>query len=166
MSGNEVDPKVKPAPSVTIHLLEDAEDLEPPDDMLHRQSDLGQLTIVSPLGVGQRVKLAGLLRRPGVGMLVLNALIPSIREQFGVGVDGRLRLPQESKIMRRPTTRGHAEDLMRDRMDQELQFQGVALLFPAVPVSLPSWAEHHPYGACPLFWGVHRAPRSRPPRPQ
>ena len=38
--------------------------------------------------------------------------------------------------MRRPATGGNAEDSTRDRMDQELQFQRVALLFSAIPVPL------------------------------
>jgi hypothetical protein len=91
--GNQIDPQVKPTPSVAIRLLKDAEDLEPPDDVLHGESDLGQSTIVSPLGVGERVKLAGLFRCPGGGMLVLNALIPGIGDEFGVRVNVGLRLP-------------------------------------------------------------------------
>ena len=48
---NEIDPEVKTAPSVAVGFLEDAEDLEPPDDMLHGESHPRQSTIVSPLGV-------------------------------------------------------------------------------------------------------------------
>ena len=143
---------MKAAPSVPIRLLEDAEDLEPPNDVLHGESDLGQSTIVSPLGVGKRVMLARFLGRPGVGMLVLNPLIASVGEELGVGMDGRLRLPQESKIMCCPATGHHADPLRGDRVDQKLQFQRVALLFPAIPVPLLSWAERHPYGACPPRW--------------
>ena len=119
---NETGPEVESAPSVTVRFLQDAEDLEPPDEVLHRQSYPRQSTVVCPLGVGERVLLAGLLRRPGVRVLVLNPLIPSVGEEFRVRMDGRLRLPQESKIMCRPAARGHAENLARDRMHQELQF--------------------------------------------
>ena len=114
--------------------------------MLHGQSHLRQLAIIIALGVGQRMKLAALLQCPGMRMLVLNTLISSVGEEFGVGMDGSLRLLRESKIMRRPATRGNAEDLSGDEMNQELQFKRVALLFSAVTVPL-------------LFWGVHRAPR-------
>ena len=91
--GDEIDPKVKPAPSMAVGFLEDAEDLEPPYDMLHGQSHLCQSTIFSPLGVGERVMLARLLWGPRVSMLVLNALIAGVSEEFSVGMDGRLRLP-------------------------------------------------------------------------
>jgi hypothetical protein len=104
--------------------------------MLHRQSESGQSAVVIPVGIGERVMFAGLFRGPSQAMLVVNALIAGVGDEFGVRMDVGLRLPQESKIMRRPTTRGHAEDLARDRMDQKLQFQRVALLFPAVPVPL------------------------------
>ena len=133
---NEIDPKVKTAPSVPIGFLQDMEDLEPPDDMLYGQSHLSESSVVGPLGVGERMMLAGLFRRPGVRMLVLNALIAGVGEEFGVGMDRGLRLPQESKIVRRPKARGNAQDLSGHRMHQELQFQCVALLFPAVPVPL------------------------------
>ena len=105
-------------------------------DMLHGQFDLSESSVIGACGVGERVMLAGLFRRPGERVLVLNPLIPSVSEEFCVGMDGRLRLPRESKIMRRSATRGDAEDLARDRMNQELQFQRVALLFPAVPEPL------------------------------
>ena len=138
---NEIHPEVKSASSMTISFLQNSKDFEPPDDMFHRQSDLSESSVIGACGVGERVMLAGLFRRPGVRVLVLNPLIPSVGEEFRVRMDGRLRLPQESKIMRRPAARGDAEDLARDRMHQELQFQRVALLLPAVPVPLLSWAE-------------------------
>ena len=119
---DEVGPEVDSAPSVAVGFFEDAEDLEPPYDMLHRQSDLSESSVIGPLGVGERVMLARLLWCSGVGMLMLNPLIPSVGEEFGVGMDGRLRLPQEPKIMRCPASGGHAEDPVRDRMHQELQF--------------------------------------------
>ena len=109
--GNQVDPKVKAAPSVPIGFFEDAEDLEPTNDMLDWQPDLCELPIADSLLVGERVVLAGLLRRPRERMLVLNALIAGIGDEFGLRVNGRLRLPQELKVMRRPTTRGDTEDL-------------------------------------------------------
>ena len=161
---HEIDPKLEPAPSVAVRFLEDAEDLEPPDNVLHGQPDPIELAVAPSLVIGKRMMLAGLLRGPSERVLVVKTLLPSVSEEFGVGMDGGLRLLQESKIMHRPTARGDAEDLRGERMDQELQFQRVALLFPAVPVPLLSWAERHPYGACPLFWGVHTAPRSRPRR--
>ena len=80
--------------------------------------------------------LARFLGCPGLRMLMLDTLIAGVSEEFGVGMNGGLRLPQESKIMCCPATRGHAEDLGGDRVDQKLQFQRVALLFPAVPVPL------------------------------
>lgn len=55
-------------------------------------------------------------------MLALNALIPGVSDEFGLWMDGRLRLPEESKIMRGSTTGGRTEDLTGDRMHQELQF--------------------------------------------
>ena len=119
---NETGPEVESAPSVTVRFLQDAEDLEPPDEVLHRQSDPRESAVVRPLIIGQWVECAGLLRSAGGGMLVLNPLIPGVGEEFGVRMDGRLRLPQESKIMRRPAARGDAENLARDRMHQELQF--------------------------------------------
>ena len=105
-------------------------------DVLHRQSHPRESAVVRPLIIGQWVKFAGLLRGAGVGMLVLNTLIPGVGKEFGVRMDGGLRLPQESKTMRRPAAGGHAEDPVRDRMHQELQFQRVTLLLPAVPVPL------------------------------
>lgn len=60
--GGEIDPKVKPVPSVAIGFLENAEDLEPPNDVLYGQPHLRQSTIVSPLILGERVKLTDLLR--------------------------------------------------------------------------------------------------------
>ena len=81
---DEIDPKVKAALSVAVGLLEDAEDLEPPDDMCHRQSDLSESAVVRPLIIGQWMELTGLLRGAGVGMPVLNPLIPSVGEEFCV----------------------------------------------------------------------------------
>jgi len=69
-------------------------------------------------------------------VVVVNPLIPSVGEEFGVATDGGLRLPQEGKIMGCPSTGGHAEDPAREGMHQEMQVQGVALLSPAVPVPL------------------------------
>lgn len=94
-----------------IGFFEDAEDLEPTNDMLDWQPDPCELPIADSLLVGERVVLAGLLRRPRERMLVLNALIAGIGDEFGLRVNGRLRLPQELKVMRRPTTRGDTEDL-------------------------------------------------------
>ena len=116
---NKVDPKVKPAP-VAVGSLQNAEDLEPPYQVLYGQSCPCQLTIVCPLGVGERVMRAGLLRSPDVRVLVLNPLISGVSEEFGVRMDGRVRLPQESKIIRRPAARSHTEALARYRMNQEL----------------------------------------------
>ena len=93
--GNEIDPKVKAAPSVPIRLLQDAKHLNPPDDMLHRQPDPSELPVPGSLFVGERVVLAGLLRRPAERMLVLNTLIAGVGDEFGVRMDGDLRLPQE-----------------------------------------------------------------------
>ena len=76
-----------------IRLLENAEDLEPPDDMLHGLPELSEVAVAGSLVVGERVMLAGLLRRPSKGMLVLNALITSVSEEFGVWVDEGLRRP-------------------------------------------------------------------------
>lgn len=149
---HEIDPELNAAPSVPIRLLEDTEDLEPPDDMLHGQSHLRALTSVSPLGLHERVILARVLRRPSERVLVMNPLIPSVGEAFGVRINLGLRRLQASKIMRRPTTRGHAEDLARERMDQALQFQRGALLVPT------------DQSRC-FFWGVHRAPHAHLPRP-
>ena len=128
---------------MTIRFLQNSKDFEPPDDMFHRQSDLRESSVIGACGVGERVMLAGLFRRPGERVLVLNPLIPSVGEEFRVGMDGRLRLPQESKIMRRPAARSDAEDLARDRMHQELHFQRVALLLPAVPVPLLFLGRSH-----------------------
>lgn len=130
---NETGPEVEAAPSVAVRFLQDPEDLEPPDHVLHRQSHPRESAVVRPLIIGQWVEFAGLLRGAGVGMLVLNALIAGVGEEFGFRMDGGLRLPQESKIMCRPAARNDAKDLARDWMHQELQFQRVALLFPAVP---------------------------------
>jgi len=107
---------VKATPSVPVCFFENAEDLEPPDHVLHGQPASSEVAIAHSLIVGERVMLARLLRRPGQGMMVVNALIPGVSEEFGVRVDGRLRLPQESKIMRRPSAGGNAEDLHGDRM--------------------------------------------------
>jgi len=127
---------VKPATTMAIGFFQNAEDLEPPDDMLYRQSDLGQSAIIGPLGIGERMVLAGFFRCPGVGVLVVNTLRSCVGKNFRVRMDGRLRLPQESKIMRRTAARNQAENPVRDRMYQELHFQRMALLFPAIPVPL------------------------------
>jgi hypothetical protein len=111
---------VKAAPTVPIRLLEDAEDLEPTNDMLDWQPDPCELPVAGSLLVGERVMLAGLLRGPHERMLVLDALIAGIGDEFGLGVNGGLRLPQESKIIRCATTRGGTDDLRSDRMDQQL----------------------------------------------
>lgn len=113
---------MKAAPSVPVGFLHDAEDLKPLNYMLYRWPDPSEVTVVRSLVVGERLMFARLFRRPGQGVLVMNALIPGISEEFGVRVDGCFRLPQESKIMRRPTTRGHAKDLARNRVHQELHF--------------------------------------------
>ena len=134
--GREIDPKLESASSVAVRFLEDAEDLESPDNVLHGQPDPSELAVAGSLVIGKRMMLTGLLRGPSERVLVVNTLIPSVSEESGVGMDGGLRLPQESKIMHRPMARGDAEDLRGERMDQELQFQRVALLFPAIPVPL------------------------------
>ncbi len=118
--GKEIDSKVNAASSVPVRLFENAEDLEPSAHMRYREPDPSEVAIARSLIVGEWVVLAGLLRRPGERVLVVNTLVPGVSEEFGVGMDGRLRLPQESKIMRRSATCGHAEDLAGDRMHQEL----------------------------------------------
>ena len=75
-----INPEVKAPPSVAIGFLQDTEDLEPPDDVLHRQSYPRESAVVRPLIIGQWVDLAGLLRGAGVNVLVLNPLIPSVGE--------------------------------------------------------------------------------------
>ena len=56
--GNGVDPEVKPAPSVAIGFFQNTENLEPPNNMLHGESDPHQSEVVGPLDVGERVMLA------------------------------------------------------------------------------------------------------------
>ena len=56
--GNEIDPRLKPAPAVAVGFLENAEDLEPPNDVLYGQSHPRHSTTVYSLGGGKRVMLA------------------------------------------------------------------------------------------------------------
>jgi len=144
--GHEIDAKVKAAPSMAVGFFENAEDLEPPDHVLYVQLDPSEVAIARSLIVSERVMLAGFLRGPSERMVVVKALIARVGEEFGLRMDRGLRLSQESKIVRRPSAGSNTEDLRSERMDQELQFQRVALLFPAVPRPL-------------LFWGVHKASR-------
>jgi hypothetical protein len=120
--GDEIDAKVKAAPSVAIGFFENAEDLESPDHVLYGQPEPSEVAITRSLIVSERVMLAGLLWGPSERMLVVNALIARVGEEFSLRVDGGLRLSQESKIVRRPSAGGNAEDLSGERMDQELQF--------------------------------------------
>ena len=54
-------------------------------DTFHGESYLRQLAVAGSLGVGEQVVLAGLLRRPGGGVLVLNSLIAGVGNEFRVG---------------------------------------------------------------------------------
>jgi hypothetical protein len=69
-----------------IGFPEDAEDLEPSNDVLHRQPDPGEVAVADSLVVGERVVLAGLLRGPGVGMVVLNNLTAGSSVSGWIGV--------------------------------------------------------------------------------
>ena len=90
--------------------------------MLYGQPDPSEVAITRSLIVSERVRLAGLLWGPSERMLVINALIARVGEEFGLRMDGGLRLLRESKIVRRPSAGGNAKDLRGERMDQELQF--------------------------------------------
>ena len=83
---------MKAASSVPVCLFENAEHLEAPDYVLYREPDPSEVTVVRSLVVGERMVLAHLLRRPGQGVLVVNALIPDVSEEFGFGMNGDLRL--------------------------------------------------------------------------
>lgn len=116
--------------------------------------------IVSPLDVAEGVMLARLPRDAGERMLMLDTSVAGVSEEFGVGMDDCLRLPQEPKIMRRPAARGDAEDPARDRIYQELQFQRVALLFPTVPVPLFFLGRSHGTSLTSITTAVNTAPAS------
>jgi hypothetical protein len=99
--GNQIDPQVKPTPSVAIRLLKDAEDLEPPDDVPHRRPDPGEVAVADSLVVDKRVGLAGFIRCPGMRLLMSDTLIAGIRQG---PLPGNENCPFPSSASSTPTT--------------------------------------------------------------
>lgn len=127
---------------MAIRFLQHSKNLEPTNDMLNSDSEACQSKIFCFLCRSELAFLARLVRCTAQRVLVLNALIASIGNQFSFRVNGGLGGSKETQVMRGASPSGNAENLMGDWMHQQLKLQGMAFFLAAVPLFLIFLGAH------------------------
>ena len=121
---------------MTVDVLQDAKDLQTPNDMLDPQTGRGQFPILLTLFRGQRRFLRRFVRCHRVTVMLPNALVASIADQRCLGVDTDARLPKQGEVTHGSEGGGDAQDHVGRHVDDDLRFQSGSFLLAAVPAAL------------------------------
>ncbi len=141
--GDELNPKGKATPPMSVDALEHPKDLHATDDVFDSLAGIGQHPVFSTLLFGQRLGLGRLMRGDGVPVASPQTLIPRIPDQGRVMRKPYPRLPKQLEIMDGSSTRRRAQDVLSHGTDQDLELQGVPLLLAAVPAALLFLGRSH-----------------------
>ena len=133
---NEIDAYREAPPPVTVNVLQHAENLQTPDDMLDPQAGRRQFPVLLTLFRGQGRFLRRFVRCHRVTVMLPNALVAGVADQRRLWVDLDARLPKQGEVMHRPEGGGDAQDHAGGHVDHDLRFEGVPFLLAAVPAAL------------------------------
>lgn len=129
-----------PAP-VAVALAQDAEDFQAPNDVLGHEPLPRQVPVLCLLRRRQRMKLAALVWRPAVGMLLDQAQIAAVREAPGLRPQRRPAALEELEVVRLARAEGGRDDLPGSLVGDYLGLLGVALLLAAITSALLFWGR-------------------------
>src|SRR5215216_104752 len=98
-SGDQVESQGESFAAIAIWAAEDAETLEPIDNVLRHQSLTRQLLVVLLLLWGEWVMFALLVRRARILMLFLNPCVTAVTQTRGFFLKRQLALLEQGEIM-------------------------------------------------------------------
>lgn len=128
---------------MSVYAPQHAKDLHATDHVLSPSAGMGKFAVLLALHLRERRRGRRLMHSDGVPVTSPQTLISRVPDKSRIVGKSYAIWTEQLQVMNRPSTRRSAQNALGHGADQQLKFQSMLFLLPAVPASLLFLGRSH-----------------------